>query len=111
MSKLGAAELGGCWSSKCCGCVPGCAYACFPCGDDCMCINTCPGPNYVACRVDDDTFIARGKNGGSICIIKVVDATKMYANPCCCTTETEEGACLIWSRAAKGAPDNAEIER
>ena len=47
---VGAAELSGCWSSKCCGCVPGCAYVCFPCGDRdfpgagaCMCIiNTCP---------------------------------------------------------------------
>ena len=67
--------------------------------------------NAPSTCTDDDTFIARGKNGGSICIIKVVDATKMYANPCCCTTETEEGACLIWSRTAKGAPDNAEIER
>ena len=37
-TKLGAADLSGCWSSKCCGCVPGCAYACFPCGDDCMCM-------------------------------------------------------------------------
>ena len=62
--------------------------------------------------VDDDTFIARGKNGGSLCIIKVVDATKMYANPCCCTTETEEGACLVWSRAkTAGAPDNAAMAR
>ena len=67
-SKLGAAELSGCWSSKCCGCVPGCAYVCFPFGDyscdgvsgcdDCMCIiNTCPlvclGPICYACRLGE----------------------------------------------------------
>ena len=63
--KLGAAELSGCWSSKCCGCVPGCAYVCFPCGDrkfpgadECMCIiNTCPlvciGPICCACRLGE----------------------------------------------------------
>ena len=35
---------------------------------------------------------------------------------CCCTKETEEGACLVWSRVsntvtAAGGPDNATMGR
>merc|ERR1719378_1353525 len=99
MGKLGAAELGGCYSSKCCFCIPGCARICFPCGDDCMYVHTCPGPNFWGCRIDDDTFLGGRRRG--MMVLKVVDAGKLYANPCCCTTPSEEGACLVLSRTPK----------
>merc|ERR1712216_171917 len=90
----GAGQLGGCWSSKCCFCVPGCAYACFPCGDNCIYICSCPGPNLLGCRLDDTTFVGR-----KLWLIKVVNENKMYANPCCCHTDSDDGACMVWTRS------------
>ena len=79
---------------------------------------------HVAHRpTGNDTFHLPSGDGvgevGSWYGIKVVNAEKMYTNEvcvCCCTTKTEEGACLVWSRVsnavtAAGAPDNATMGR
>jgi len=49
-------------------------------------------------------------------VLKVKDANTMFANPCCCTTETEEGACIVWTKSSGGAPEtgapgNGSMER